>query len=100
LQNNKRKTAGAGFICLIPFPNKLYPLSVLITCYHVLSKEDLNSEKEIKLMFDKKEIIIKIKQSRKIFTSNENEYENSIIELLPDDNFDLNNLLEIENDLL
>ena len=95
----KAKATGTGFICLIPFPNKLYPLSVLITCYHVLSKDDLKPGKEIKLMFDEKEKIIKINQSRKIFTSNENEYDISIIELLPEDNFDLNNLLEIENDI-
>ena len=93
------KITGTGFICLIPFPNKLYPLSVLITCYHVLSKDDLKPGKEIKLMFDQKEKIIKINQSRKIFTSNEDEYDISIIELLPEDNFDLNNLLEIENDI-
>ena len=95
----KSKSTGTGFICLIPFPNKLYPLSVLITCYHVLSKDDLKPGKEIKLMFDEKEKIIEINQSRKIFTSNENEYDISIIELLPEDNFDLNNLLEIENDI-
>ena len=95
----KAKSIGTGFICLIPFPNKLYPLSALITCYHVLSKDDLKPGKEIKLMFDEKEKIIEINQSRKIFTSNENEYDISIIELLPEDNFDLNNLLEIENDI-
>ena len=95
----KAKSTGTGFICLIPFPNKLYPLSALITCYHVLSKDDLKPGKEIKLMFDEKEKIIEINQSRKIFTSNENEYDISIIELLPEDNFDLNNLLEIENDI-
>jgi len=95
----KEKSTGTGFICLIPFPNKLYPLSVLITCYHVLSKDDLKPGNKIKLIFDEKEKIIKINQSRKIFTSPEKEYDISIIELLPEDNFDLNNLLEIENDI-
>ena len=95
----KEKYTGTGFICLIPFPNKLYPLPVLITCYHVLSKDDLKPGKDIKLIFDEQEKIIKINNSRKIFTSNQNEYDISIIELLPEDNFDLNNLLEIENDI-
>jgi len=48
----KEKSTGTGFICLIPFPNKLYPLSVLITCYHVLSKDDLKPGNKIKLIFD------------------------------------------------
>ena len=95
----KEKTTGTGFICLIPFPNKLHPLPVLITCYHVLTNKELEPGKKIKLMFNENEKIIEINKSRKIFTSDENEYDISIIELLPEDNFDLNNLLEIENDI-
>lgn len=95
----KEKNTGTGFICLIPFPNKLYPLPVLITCYHVLTKKELEPGKFIKLMFNESQKLIKINESRKIFTSDEKEYDISIIELLPEDNFDLNNLLEIENDI-
>ena len=95
----KEKTTGTGFICLIPFPNKLHPLPILITCYHVLTNKELEPGKKIKLMFNENEKIIEINKSRKIFTSDENEYDISIIELLPEDNFDLDSFLEIENDI-
>ena len=95
----KEKTSGTGFICSIPFPNKLTTLPVLITCYHVLGDKDLESGKEIKIIFNENEKILKIDESRKIYTSNKTEYDISIIELKSEDNFDLNNLLEIENDI-
>ena len=95
----KEKSTGTGFICTIPFPNKLTSLPVLITCNHVLGNKELEIGKEIKLTFNENERIIKIDQSRKIYTSDEKEYDISIIELKSEDKFDLNNLLEVENDI-
>lgn len=43
----KEKSTGTGFICIIPFPDKLNPLPVLITCYHVLSNQDLQMGKKL-----------------------------------------------------
>ena len=31
----KEKSTGTGFLCIIPFPNKLNRLPVLMTCNHV-----------------------------------------------------------------
>ena len=43
---------GTGFLCLIPFPDKLHPLPVLITCYHVLGINDIKSGNKIKMIFN------------------------------------------------
>ena len=94
-----QKSKGTGFICSIPFPNKLISLPVLITCYHVLGSEELKPGKEIKLIFNGNEKTLQLNESRKIYTSNEKEYDISIIELKSEDKFDLNNLLEIEYDI-
>ena len=88
---------GTGFLCIIPFPDKLHPLPVLMTCNHVINDEDIKPGKQIKLMFDDKiEKIIKIDNSRIIFTSKENEFDTTIIEIKNEDNFDINNMLEID----
>ena len=59
---------GTGFLCIIPFPDKLHPLPVLMTCNHVINDEDIKPGKQIKLMFDDKiEKIIKIDNSKNNF---------------------------------
>ena len=78
----KENMTGTGFICIIPFPDKLHPLPVLITCYHVLRKEDLEIGKKIKLILNENEKIIEINKSRKIYTSDEDNFDISIIELI------------------
>ena len=91
---------GTGFLCLIPFPDKLHPLPVLFTCHHVLNDDDVKPGKEIKLIFnDKIEKILKIDSSRMIYTSKEEEYDTTIIEIKDEDNFDMNNMLEIDNNI-
>lgn len=95
----KEEMTGTGFICIIPFPDKLHPLPVLITCHHVLRKEDLEIGKKIKLIFNENEKIIEINKSRKIYTSDENNFDISIIELIQKDNFNSNNFLELDDDI-
>ena len=96
----KENLTGTGFLCLIPFPDKLHPLPVLFTCYHVLNDDDIKPGKEIKLIFnDKIEKILKIDSSRMIYTSKEEEYDTTIIEIKDEDNFDINNMLEIDNNI-
>ena len=91
---------GTGFLCIIPFPDKLHPLPVLMTCNHVINEEDLKPGNQIKLIFnDKMEKIITIDNSRMTYTSKEKEYDTTIIEIKNEDNFDTNNMLEIDNNI-
>ena len=91
---------GTGFLCIIPFPDKLHPLPVLMTCNHVLNEDDIKPEKQIKLIFnDKIEKILKIDNSRMVYTSKENEFDTTIIQIKNEDNFDMNNMLEIDNNI-
>ena len=90
---------GTGFICLIPYPDEIHRLPVLITCNHVLDINDINKKKEIILFIDNREIVLKIKEDRKIYTSNKEEYDITIIEIKDDDYIYNNNFLEIDNDV-
>ena len=64
---------GTGFFCLIPFPDKVKQLPVLMTNNHVLGKIDILKNKKIKFSLDNdkisKEIIIDGK--RKTYTNEE-----------------------------
>ena len=66
---------GTGFLCLIPYPDILHLLNVLITCIHVFN--DISIGNTIKLVFDdgkeNKEKIIELDKSRKVYTSKEND---------------------------
>ena len=91
---NVNKVSGTGFLALIPFPDKLKQLPVLITCNHVIK----GNEKETQLIFndnihktlilDEKRII-HIDKMRDII----------MIELKNEDNIYFNNLLEIDYDI-
>ena len=96
---NPHSVIGSGFICIIPFPDQLSRLQVLITCHHILSREDIAQGKEIELKNRDITKKIKIDESRLTFASEEEKYDITIIEIKKDDNFDLNNMLEIDNDL-
>ena len=88
---------GTGFLCLIPFPNIEHRLKVLITCNHVFN--DIKIGNKIKVMFYngiQKEIIID--ESRRVYTSNREEYDITIIEL-KDNEFDIKYYLSIDEDL-
>ena len=93
-------TTGTGFLCIIPFPDKLHPLPTLITCNHVINEDDIQPGKQIKLIInDKIEKILTIDDSRMIYTSPENEFDTTIIEIKNEDNFDINSMLEIDNNI-
>ena len=80
---------GTGFLCLIPFPNVLHLLNVLITCNHVFN--DINLGNTIKLVFDDgKEKTLELDKSRKVYTNEENDI--TIIEL-KEDEFDLKDIM-------
>lgn len=74
---------GTGFFCLIPFPDKINLLKVLITNDHVLSKNDLIKGKKVKISInnnDDNSLIINIDEERKIFNL-ELPYDISLIEI-------------------
>ena len=93
------KLLGTGFLCIIPFPDKLSQLPVLITCNHVLPKDDINIGNEINLNFEdnctKK---LYIDKSRKVYT-NDKKYDITIIEIEEKDDFKINKILEIDDDI-
>ena len=95
----KDEITGTGFICIISHPDKFHRIPVLFTCHHILGNDDLQQGKEIKLIFSDKEKIIKLDESRKIYTSKESEYDTSIVELKEEDEFNEEDLLEVDNDL-
>ena len=90
---------GTGFICRIPYPNKLNLLPVLITCNHVLKNEDVKPGTKIKLLFEEKEIILEIDDDRKIYKSKKGEYDSTIIEIKKKDGFDFKNFLEVDESI-
>ena len=51
-QINNNNLSGTGFLCIIPFPDKLNQLSVLITSNHVLGNECIKPGKSINLIFN------------------------------------------------
>ena len=88
------KLSGTGFLELIPYPDKLNPLQVLITCNHVIN----GNENEIKLIFnDKLEKILKLNNTRKIYINKSKDI--TIIEIKKEDNYNINNFLEIDYDI-
>ena len=96
----EKNISGTGYLCLIPHPDKLNPLPVLITCNHILGKDDIKPGKEINLLFnDQIEKILKIDDSRKTYTSNEKEFDITIIEIKKEDEININNILEIDDNI-
>ena len=90
---------GTGFICLIPYPDEIRLLPVLITCNHVLDINDINKKKEIILFLDDREIVLRIKDDRKIYYSKKEDYDVTIIEIKEEDSLYNNELLEIDKDI-
>ena len=87
---------GTGFFCLIPFPDKLNVLPVLITNNHVL-----NITEGKKIIFtmnnDKISKHITIDESRKTYTNEK--YDITIIEMKKSDNMNFNTFLEIDENI-
>ena len=91
---NGKKVKGTGFLVMIPNPDRLNQLPVLITCNHVIN----GNENEIKLIFnDKIEKILKLNNTRKIYTNETKDV--TIIEIKKEDNYNINNFLEIDYDI-
>ena len=75
-------------------------MPALFICNHVLGLEEIKPGKEIQLLLNAKELkIIKIDENRKTYTSPQNEYDATIIEIKNNDVFNLNKILEIDYDI-
>ena len=90
---------GTGFFCIIPFPDKFHQIPVLMTNYHVISKDDLVKNNKIKFTInnDKLSFEITIDDFRKIYTNKA--YDVTIIEIKENDNLDMNSFLEIDDQI-
>ena len=88
---------GTGFLCLIPFPDKLHPLPTLITNNHVLTENDIKIGKIIKFSSNEHNYQIVIDNARKCYTNIE--YDITIIEIKKNDGISINNILEINEDI-
>ena len=100
---NNSKGKGAGFFCYITNPknqNEKFP--VLITNNHVIDEQIIKGSKSIQLILnddDSKKIDIDLKD-RKIYTSDENIYDTTIIEIKPkNDKLNENNFLELAKNI-
>ena len=94
----KENSKETGFLCIISVPHEKKPLPVLITCNHILGEKDLKKGDKIIIEINNNEKILKIKNQRKIYIDKKNN-DITIIELLPEDELDINNMLEIEDDI-
>ena len=81
--NKNTGQTGTGFLCKIPFPNKLNLLPVLITNNHVLNQNDMETGKiiDININNNNEQRKIKIDYIRKKITSDEEELDITIIEI-------------------
>ena len=91
------KGNGSGFFSLIPFPNKINLVPVLMTNNHVLQKEDIIKGKKININMKYKKFSILIDDSRKVFT--DKNYDITIIEIKNNDGLDFNKFLEIDDSI-
>ena len=101
-QINNNNISGTGFLCIIPFPDKLNQLSVLITSSQVLGNEDIKLGNRINLKFNNNiSKTLYIDESRKVYTSDENNFNITIIEIKKSDEIiiNTNEMLEIDNDI-
>ena len=64
---------GSGFCCLIPVPNTIYKLPVLITANHVLEKESIKIGNKIRVEYgnNSENFTLTISQDTKIYTNHE-----------------------------
>ena len=91
------KGNGSGFFSLIPFPNKIHLIPVLMTNNHILQKEDIIKGKKININMKDKKFSILIDDSRKVFT--DKNYDITIIEIKNNDGLDFNKFLEIDDSI-
>ena len=97
---NKGSSSGTGFLCIIPFPDKLNQIPVLITSNHVIGNDDVKIGNKINLIFNNnisKSIIIDF--TRKVYVSNHNNFDIAIIEIKKSDELFIDNMFEIDDDI-
>ena len=90
--------SGTGFLCSIPFHNKILP--VLVTCNHILSEVNISLGKKIhfSLNNDQQFFKILIDKTRKVYTNKE--YDITFIEIKQNDGFDISSFIEVDQNLL
>ena len=88
---------GTGFFCLIPFPDKLNLLPVLITNNHILEENDITQGKiiEFSISNDKYFFRIVIDNLRKKYTNKD--YDVTFIEIYKNDGLNINLFLDIDD---
>ena len=86
---------GTGFFCKIPYKGDLIP--VLITNNHVIDDDYLKDRKQIKFYINDDAQIINIDKNSKIYSSDRNEYDITIIKLNEED--EIKNFLEIDKNI-
>ena len=94
------KNHGTGFFCKIEKNKKKIP--VLITNYHIIDDETVNSGEKIKCYLgDEKTLnLIKVDKNRKIYSSSINKYDIMILNIYDRDNIKNINYLELDDYLL
>ena len=98
----KDKFQGTGFLCKINYPDQLHLLPTLITCHHVLfNEEDKLEDTKIKIGFKNGETTknINLNDSRKIYTSKQEKYDITIIEIKESDGLNLEHFLDVDDNL-
>ena len=88
---------GTGFFCKIPFPDETNMLPVLMTNNHVIDKDILINERNIKIYIEEEfeEKIINLNNRMK-YTNKD--YETTIIEIREEDN--INSFLELDEKII
>ena len=94
------KNHGTGFFCKIEQNKKKIP--VLITNYHIIDDETVDSGEKIKCYLgDEKTLnLIKVDKNRKIYSSSINKYDIMILNIYDRDNIKNINYLELDDYLL
>ena len=87
---------GAGFFCILRYPDKYSKMYCLITNYHVIDNDMLNYSEYLEIKMNNKEIKIYLDKERKKWANEEIDY--TCIEIIKEDNiieninpFDINN---------
>jgi len=82
-----------------PFPDTFNLKPVLITCNHALKEKDILPYKKIEFTMndDKNTRTILIDELRRTYTSPEEEYDTTIIEIKDEDGLDFKSFLEIDD---
>ena len=88
-----------GFLCKIPFPDTYNLKPVLITCNNVLKDKDILPNKKIEYTMNDDKYIrtILIDELRITYTSPEEEYDTTIIEIKNEDGLDIKSFLEVDD---